>query len=143
MTGRRKFLSGMVRGVGAAAVGGLAWTGLLGGKKTYATILRPPGAVSEKDFLAKCTKCGLCVTACPYKALVLAKPGEEQPIGTPYFAMRESPCRMCRDIPCTIACPTGALDSSLVSAPDEQGDMKLNINRARIGLARSLTEKPA
>ena len=135
MPDRRRFLSSMVKGLGAAAVGGLAWAGLLDGKKTYATILRPPGAVSEKDFLAKCTKCGLCVTACPYQALILARPGDERPIGTPYFAMRENPCRMCRDIPCTIACPTGALDSSLVSATDEQGGMMLNINRARIGLA--------
>ena len=72
MPERRKFLLDMIRGLGAAAVGGLAWTGVLDGKKVYATILRPPGAVPEEEFLAKCTKCGLCVEACPYKALLLA-----------------------------------------------------------------------
>ena len=49
--------------------------------------------------------------------------------------MRENPCRMCRDIPCTVACPTGALAPSLVSENDEQGKARLNINRAKIGLA--------
>jgi ferredoxin-type protein NapG len=135
MPERRKFLLNMFRGLGAATVGGLAWTGFLDGKKTYATILRPPGALPEPDFFAKCTKCGLCVEACPFKALVLASPGDERPVGTPYFSMRENPCRMCRDIPCTVACPTGALDPSLVSDKDEQGKEKLNINLAKIGLA--------
>lgn len=98
-------------------------------------MLRPPGAVEEKRFLAACTKCGLCVTACPYKALVLAKPGDGRPIGTPYFMMRDSPCRMCRDIPCTAACPTGALDAGSVSDAVSGGRSAFNINKARIGLA--------
>jgi len=135
MPERRKFLLNMFRGLGAATVGGIAWTGFLDGKKSYATILRPPGAVAEQDFLAKCTKCGLCVEACPYKALILAKPGDERPVGTPYFRMRENPCRMCRDIPCTVNCPTGALSPSLVSDIEETGRQKLNVDRTRIGLA--------
>jgi len=135
MPERRRFLAGMLKSLGAATVGGIAWTGFLDGKKAYPIILRPPGAVPEQDFLAKCTKCGLCVEACPFKALVLARPGDERPIGTPYFKMRENPCRMCRDIPCAAACPTGALDLSLVSDKDEGGKGKLNINRAKIGLA--------
>jgi len=135
MPERRKFLLTMARGLGAATVGGLVWTGFLDGKKAYPTVLRPPGAVPERDFLAKCTKCGLCVEACPYQALVLAKPGDERPLGTPYFRMREDPCRMCRDIPCTVSCPTGALDPSLVSDSDDQGKASLNVNRTRIGLA--------
>ena len=97
-------------------------------------VLRPPGAVPEPAFLAACTKCGLCVAACPYKALILASPGDGRPVGTPYFVMRERPCRMCRDIPCTAACPTGALDEGLVSDAGT-GPAALNINKARIGLA--------
>jgi ferredoxin-type protein NapG len=49
--------------------------------------------------------------------------------------MRENPCRMCRDIPCTVACPTGALDRSLVSSHTEGAVQALDINRARIGIA--------
>lgn len=135
MPERRKFLFNMVRGIGAATVGGLVWTGFLDGKKACPTILRPPGAVAEQEFLAKCTKCGLCVEACPFKSLLLAAPGDERPAGTPYFRMHENPCRMCRDIPCTVSCPTGALDSSLVSDTDAQGKTVLNVNRTKIGLA--------
>ena len=135
MPERRRFLFNMIRGAGAAAVGGLAWTGFLDGKKAYPTVLRPPGAVPEADFLAKCTKCGLCAEACPFRALLLAAPGDERPVGTPYFNMRENPCRMCRDIPCTVACPTGALDAELVSERDAHGKAALSIERTRIGLA--------
>ena len=103
--------------------------------KTTLLILRPPGALPEEHFLAKCTKCGLCAEACPYDALIMAAPGDERPLGTPYFISREKPCRMCRDMPCTCVCPTGALDRSLVSEQDEKGNMRLNVNRASMGLA--------
>jgi ferredoxin-type protein NapG len=56
-------------------------------------------------------------------------------VGTPYFVARENPCRMCRDIPCVPACPTGALDASLVSEQSEPGGVVMNVNRARMGLA--------
>jgi len=125
---RRQFLLGIARQAGIAAVSGLVWAGYLDGKRSSAAILRPPGAVDEERFLAACTKCGLCVTACPY-------PGDSRPIGTPYFIMREHPCRMCRDIPCVAVCPTGALDAGLVSDRSGQGKAVLNINKARIGLA--------
>ena len=132
---RRRFLISMLRGLGAATVGGLAWTGFIDGKKAYPLVLRPPGAVSEEDFLAKCTKCGICAEACPYDALIIAAPGDERPVGTPYFVAREKPCRMCRDIPCTVACPTGALDSSLVSREDGHGGVTPDVNLSRMGLA--------
>jgi ferredoxin-type protein NapG len=132
---RREFLLGLARSAGAAAMGGLVWSGYLEEKKADALVLRPPGAMREKRFLAACTKCGLCVTACPYKAITLAKPGDGRPVGTPYFLMRERPCRMCTDIPCTAACPTGALDFGLVSDQGPDGGFRSNINKARIGLA--------
>jgi len=134
-TDRRQFFRDIARQAGIAAIGGLVWAGYLDGKKASATVLRPPGASAEKRFLAACTKCGLCVAACPYQALVLARPGDGRPVGTPYFIMREHPCRMCRDIPCAVACPTGALDAALVSEAGGSGTAALNINKARIGLA--------
>jgi ferredoxin-type protein NapG len=135
MPHRRKFLLDVLKSMGAAAMGGLVWTGFLDGKKTYPLILRPPGSIPENDFIAKCIKCGLCVEACPYNALVLSKPGDGRPVGTPYFVMRENPCRMCRDVPCVVACPTGALDAGLVSEKDKSGNKRFNINLAKIGLA--------
>ena len=84
----------------------------------------PPGALAEEDFLAACTRCGICVEDCPYDILKLARPGEDVPLGTPYFTARSGPCEMCEDIPCVPNCPTGALDHALT-----------NINDARMGLA--------
>ncbi len=135
VTDRRTFFAGLLKGAGATALCGLAWTGFIDGKTSYPLILRPPGAVSEEAFLALCTKCGLCAGACPYGALILARPGDERPLGTPYFVMRDNPCRMCRDIPCTVACPTGALVTSLVTDQGADGRRRLNVNLARIGLA--------
>ena len=134
MPERRRFLLGMLRSAGAAAVGGLAWAGL-DGRKAHPLILRPPGAIKEETFFAKCTKCGLCAEACPFDALIMARPGDGRPVGTPYFSMRENPCRMCRDIPCVAACPTGALDPLLVSDPGTVSERALNVNKTRIGLA--------
>jgi len=89
-----------------------------------AQAVRPPGAGEEKDFLSACVRCGLCVRDCPYDTLKLATPGEGIASGTPYFIARDIPCEMCEDIPCVVACPTGALDKSLTDIDD-----------ARMGLA--------
>jgi ferredoxin-type protein NapG len=135
MKDRREFLLGMARGGGIAAVGGLVWSGLIDREGSRALTFRPPGAVAEEQFNAQCTKCGLCAVACPFDALLIAKPGDGRPLGTPYLVMRENPCRMCRDIPCAAACPTGALDLGMVSDPAEGAGERLNVNRTRIGLA--------
>lgn len=135
MPERRKFLIGVLQSMGAAAAGGFAWAGLSDGKYSPPFNLRPPGAVDEEKFVAKCTKCGLCIEACPFGSLLMAEPGDGRPPGTPYFSMRHNPCRMCRDIPCAAACPTGALDISLVSEETNDGGRELAINKAKIGLA--------
>ena len=89
-----------------------------------ARALRPPGAIAETDFLAACVRCGLCVQACPFGTLRLAGPDDPVPQGTPFFRAREVPCEMCDGVPCRAACPTGALQPSLMRIVD-----------ARIGVA--------
>ena len=42
--------------------------------------LRPPGALDERDFLARCIKCGRCIEACPYKALYADTMEEEEAV---------------------------------------------------------------
>lgn len=132
---RREFLIETARSLGIAAVAGIVWGGAVTHSKASPPVLRPPAALAENRLLAKCIKCGLCVEACPYHALTLAAPGDRRPIGTPYFLPRERPCRMCRDIPCVSACPTRALDPALVTGRDEHGAERLEINRARMGIA--------
>jgi ferredoxin-type protein NapG len=122
---RRQFLTEAARN--------LCGVGLLGlGIGVYASraaalpanALRPPGALAEADFLAACTRCGLCVRNCPYDMLHLAGMTGDVPLGTPYFHAREAGCEMCEDIPCVPVCPTGALDHGLTDIDD-----------ARMGLA--------
>ncbi len=108
-----------------AATGGLLW-GFMVEQQVHAAhnVIRPPGAEDADEFYAKCIKCGQCVRDCPYDTLRLAAAGDRIPIGTPFFVPREIPCYMCPDIPCKVACPTGALNPRL-----EQ------IDKARMGLA--------
>ena len=97
---RRKFILDMARGVGIAALGGFVWSAFIDEAKASQLLLRPPGALKENDFLRTCIKCGLCVEACPYDTLMLARPGDHRPLGTPFFLPRDVPCYMCPDIPC-------------------------------------------
>jgi ferredoxin-type protein NapG len=122
---RRDFFARAGQGAALAATGGLVWSYLLT-QQARATpfAIRPPGALAEADFNARCIKCGQCVAACPYDTLKLATADSGIPIGTPYFIPRETPCYMCEDIPCVPVCPTGALDHALE-----------NIDDSRMGLA--------
>jgi ferredoxin-type protein NapG len=122
---RRRFLLQAAQGAAAAACAGVGWNALLV-QQAHASpfALRPPGALPERDLAATCVKCGACVVACPYHTLRLAPVSSGIPAGTPHFVAREEPCRLCPDIPCARACPTGSLDRGLD-----------DIGKARMGLA--------
>lgn len=122
---RREFLIKAAQGTAVAACGGLLWAQLLRNNASASVLaIRPPGARPESDFAALCIKCGQCARACPYDTLKMATAGDKVPIGTPYFLPRKIPCYMCTDIPCKVACPTGALDPELK-----------DIAQSRMGLA--------
>lgn len=127
---RRKFILGSARAVGLMALGGLMWSAYVDEATASKLLLRPPGALSENDFLKTCIKCGMCVEACPYDTLMLARPGDNKPLGTPFFIPRDIPCYMCPDIPCVPVCPSGALDVNSVST-----NSVLDINKANMGVA--------
>ncbi|MBK7613167.1 MAG: ferredoxin-type protein NapG [Burkholderiales bacterium] len=122
----------MLQGAASATTAGLIAGGaVLAGRPALARpaqALRPPGALPEPEFLGACVRCGLCVRDCPPQNLKLSQWGDglaaDVAIGTPYFVARDIPCKMCEDIPCVKACPTGALDHALV-----------DINQARMGVA--------
>lgn len=122
---RRQFLGNMLRtacGVGLFGMG----LGLYSRQSAALPpqAIRPPGALSEEEFVGACIRCGLCVRDCPYDILSLGQLGDRIPTGTPYFVARTGPCEMCEDIPCLQACPTNALSHELT-----------DINDARMGLA--------
>ena len=124
-SGRRRFLAEGARLAGVTVLASLG-LGLYArqARSVPPQALRPPGALSEPEFLGRCVRCGLCVRDCPYDTLDLALLGEPVAVGTPYFIARKVPCEMCEDIPCVAACPTGALDPGLTDIDD-----------ARMGLA--------
>ncbi|KZK80664.1 ferredoxin-type protein NapG [Pseudovibrio ascidiaceicola] len=117
---RRQFLGDAARTACGCAVAATFLTVYQAQAKAFpADAIRPPGALSEEEFLSACVRCGLCVRDCPYDTLKLAELGETGPAtGTPYFTARDVPCEMCEDIPCVAACPTGALDHSLTDIDD-------------------------
>jgi ferredoxin-type protein NapG len=142
---RRNFMATTLQSVGLAALGGMLWSGYTDSVKASPLVLRPPGALPEKDFLTACIKCGLCAEACVNRdtnidketgkqregTLQMAKGGDSLLIGTPYFVPTEVPCYMCEDIPCVPVCPSDALDMpSLLNEKEE-----LDINKASMGLA--------
>jgi len=73
------------------------------------SVIRPPGAVPEDDFLARCIRCGQCMRVCPNNALhpTLFEAGLEgmwSPIMIPRIGYCEPTCTLCGEV-----CPTGAI----------------------------------
>ena len=104
------------RAVVSAAVVGLVTTPLarLAGPRAEegrVAVLRPPGALAETDFLARCVKCGLCMRVCPTNVLqpALFAAGAEG-LWTPVLDNRAgtSGCQPAC-VACSRVCPTGAL----------------------------------
>ncbi len=127
---RKDFLRlGMARLVGAASDAAELARGVVAAVREKSAppegIVRPPGALQERAFLDKCTRCDLCIRACPH--FVIRKAGPELGArigGTPVLDPRENPCHFCDGLPCIVACGPGAL---IVPAPGA---------KARIGLAK-------
>lgn len=101
---RRDFFTrGLFQALGRAA-------DALGPSVSDPDLIRPPGALPEAAFLAACTRCGDCMTACPVGALTPAAAERGLAGGTPLLQPDVNACAMCSDMPCARACPTGALE---------------------------------
>lgn len=83
------------KGLQVAAVGvgaGLIWDLFLQkSAKAQGFVPRPPGALPPDRFETACSKCGLCVEACPYDTLKLARFNDIAAPGTPFFTPRDIP----------------------------------------------------
>lgn len=89
-----------------------------------ADVLRPPGALPEDEFMARCIKCARCIDVCPTDVL--------EPLGiergllqarTPQLSFANDSCTFCDK--CREVCPTAAIGEVDPFAPD----------RGRIGAA--------
>lgn len=96
---RRKFLQIIAGGIVSGGVLGVL-------PRARAELPRPPGALVEPEFLARCQRCMRCIDVCQPKALSLAHPGSGfAAIGTP--VLDYSKCIQCME--CIRTCPSGAL----------------------------------
>jgi polyferredoxin len=74
-------------------------------------LVRPPGALAEKDFLARCIKCGQCMRVCPTNVIHPAGlEGGIEGLWTPVlnFRIGTSGCQF-NCIACGHLCPTAAI----------------------------------
>lgn len=110
---RRKLIQAGIFGAGTALV---SLTGLRRLNKTGdpgqivpPELIRPPGAVPETDFLARCIRCGECMKACPTNTLqpiglMSGFTALASPVITPQIGPCEPLCNVCGQV-----CPTDAI----------------------------------
>jgi ferredoxin-type protein NapG len=72
-------------------------------------LFRPPGALTEEEFLKKCTRCDKCIRACEKGAITrFERPGSVSH-GTPTLIFRKTACILCDTFPCASSCDPKAL----------------------------------
>lgn len=79
------------------------------------TILRPPCAAPEEEFLARCIHCGQCAQVCPHGSISLRSGFKhilDHARHTPEIIAQEKPCYLC--MKCPPVCPSGALSSEVM-----------------------------
>ncbi len=91
--------------------------------------IRPPGALAEEEFLARCARCGMCVRTCPTGVIQLAidEAGFEG-FWTPVMRFDHGYCEF-TCVLCGHVCPTGAISAL---TPMQKTDRD---NPVRIGTA--------
>jgi MauM/NapG family ferredoxin protein len=110
--------------MGASAAGVAVMLGFrqnpLAQEKVYeANLVRPPGALPEREFLQRCVQCGACMRACPTNALQpCALEGGIEGLWTPRIIAKVGYCEYNCNI-CGQVCPTGAIQPLAIEAKKE------------------------
>ncbi len=82
-------------------------------------LIRPPGSLPERDFLARCVRCGECMKVCLTNglqptALEAGLEGVWTPVLVPRIGYCEYSCTLCGQV-----CPTGAIEPLTVEAKQQ------------------------
>ncbi len=104
---RRSFLKLLGACLGCLTIPPGSAAAKLGQSPVVTNRLRPPGAVAEEIFAAKCIRCGRCVEVCPYRSIVMLDIRAGLHAGTPIVEAEKIPCYLC--MKCVDVCPTGSL----------------------------------
>ena len=126
---RRSFVRSAIAGIAAVPLLKLNYSK----RDINEAVIRPPGSLSEEQFLDKCIRCGECMKVCPTNGLQLTflEAGVEG-IGTPILVPRVGYCEyVC--VSCTKVCPTNAI----VELTEEE-KKKVRIGIARIDTSRCI-----
>jgi len=126
---RRGFIQALAGSMVGLATGSLPRIGTAG-RHASLRYLRPPGALAEEDFLARCIRCGQCGESCPNRCIQYF--GSENGLAsrdTPYIIPREQACILC--MKCGDACPTGAItpiprEAGTILAQVDMGQAQVN-----------------
>jgi polyferredoxin/ferredoxin len=105
---RRGFVLSLAGGV--VAVPAVRLSNKLG-DNWYHKVIRPPGALAEKEFLKRCIKCGQCMRVCPTNVLQpCGIEGGLESLWTPVLNNRigSSGCQL-NCVACGQVCPTSAI----------------------------------
>ena len=120
--GRRRIITSALTGV--ALVPFLRVTPLAKTNSQDPGLIRPPGALEEKEFLKRCVKCGECMKVCITNGLqpTLLEAGAEgiwSPMLVPRIGYCEYRCTLCGQV-----CPTGAIKKLALT---EKAKVKLGL----------------
>lgn len=101
-------------------------------------VIRPPGAVEERDFLERCIRCAECMKVCPNNALHPAffEAGLEglwTPILIPRIGYCEFSCVLCGQV-----CPTGAIQKITEKQKMGVGQKPISVGTAMYDQGRCL-----
>jgi polyferredoxin len=130
---RRGFVISLAGGIIAAPA--LRLGNKLGGNWEH-TIIRPPGALPEAEFLKRCIKCGQCMRVCPTNVI---QPGGVvgglENLWTPVLNCRigSSGCQL-NCVACGQVCPTAAIRPITLSEKLGTGDFA-RVGPIRVGTA--------
>ncbi|MBF0584429.1 MAG: 4Fe-4S binding protein, partial [Magnetococcales bacterium] len=96
-------------GVAAALFAPMLRSSYSAASTPHPTMIRPPGALTEIDFLARCIKCAACMRVCPTNVLQPALlEGGVEALWTPILVNRLGYCEY-HCVLCGQVCPTGAI----------------------------------
>lgn len=120
--GRRQVIASLATGIVAAPL--FRASPLSRTEHTNQKLIRPPGAVEEKEFLKKCVKCGECMKVCITNGLqpTFLEAGLEgiwSPLLVPKIGYCEYRCTLCGQV-----CPTGAIKRLTI---DEKAKVKIGL----------------